>query len=394
MWMDAPIGRYTLPAGMPNPTIPQRDRIQEPDWMEIALSHPTTLRSSLPDFVSNAMHSARPEQQVRDETTRRIEMSLGPNATLPIVMSHVLPSPEQQMRIETTRMRHSPAKRPHMPSPEERIHLKTTSMQRLSAKRQRTHTAPNAMNTNTGSIPWYARHLELRKSKSTRHIFPFMQLPPELRNNIYEKALENHPVLHLSRSRTKKTLASGSSLIRASKAIRQEFLQMVVVGAPIVETTVLNYDFAHVIAFMNRMSDAELKRLEGEASTTQTEYADDMELEHPERQTETTQTDLTAPRVFRIRLSFKFGDCSDNDLTWYKQKARAGIVRWVKRFDRPNKKGHKVHVEYVNAGSAWHKWWIPAAHSRPLWWVATRALEEHETIKKALKAGKGIRLPP
>ncbi|KAK5733263.1 hypothetical protein LTR17_009872 [Elasticomyces elasticus] len=87
-----------------------------------------------------------------------------------------------------------------------------------------------------------------------------LDLPAELRNAIYEFVLVSTGGVLVSRSATRRTLASSSSLPRVNKQIRDEFLATAMLMAE-VHTTSVDFSFRHIVAFLNRLSDEELRAL-------------------------------------------------------------------------------------------------------------------------------------
>ena len=89
--------------------------------------------------------------------------------------------------------------------------------------------------------------------------FKLLDLPPELRNNIYDKVIENHPRAYLT-TRSGRTIASGSALLRVNRSVRAEFLNALYISATIV-ADVTNFDFSQIITFFNRLRDTHLSSL-------------------------------------------------------------------------------------------------------------------------------------
>jgi hypothetical protein len=57
-----------------------------------------------------------------------------------------------------------------------------------------------------------------------------------------------------------------SGLVGTNNQICEEFLDAVLIYAPIINTTVRNHNFAHVVTFLNRLSEAQLKKFKSEAA--------------------------------------------------------------------------------------------------------------------------------
>ncbi|KAK5747486.1 hypothetical protein LTR17_000127 [Elasticomyces elasticus] len=87
-----------------------------------------------------------------------------------------------------------------------------------------------------------------------------LDLLPELRNLVYEFVFASTGGVHLSPKAHRKHLACGSALNRVNKQVRHEFLT---VGELVVDihTSAPNFDFRHIVAFLNRLSDKEMQAL-------------------------------------------------------------------------------------------------------------------------------------
>lgn len=81
-------------------------------------------------------------------------------------------------------------------------------------------------------------------------------------------------------------------------------------SVPIVQTVVKNFRFAHIITFLNRLSDIELERM----------------------------TAVNATRTLLITLEFpdEYPDLPQ-------------LYRWLNRSEHPTKKGAKIDFQYVSA---------------------------------------------
>jgi hypothetical protein len=143
-----------------------------------------------------------------------------------------------------------------------------------------------------------------RKSsnKDQRH-FRFLDLSAELRNNIYDKIIEESALV-FRRSNFNRNLASTSALVRVSKSIRSEFLPLALETTPIIKTVARDWEFGHVVRFMNSLRDHELERL------------------------------ILEQRMV-IDLCFS-GENADP----------SGLMRWIDRFD-DDRRGDGIAFEYV-----------------------------------------------
>jgi hypothetical protein len=144
--------------------------------------------------------------------------------------------------------------------------------------------------------------------------FRFLDLSAELRNNIYDKIIEDTHFV-LPRNNNNRPLGLSSAFARVSKGIRSEFLPPALRTAPIINTEVRNWDFGHIVNFMNRIGDDEMERL------------------------------MRDQRVV-IDLWFS-GENADP----------SGLVRWLRRFDG-EWRGDSVEFEYVctNPKSSRQNW--------------------------------------
>lgn len=146
--------------------------------------------------------------------------------------------------------------------------------------------------------------------------FAFLDLPAELRDNIYNKILENEPIAHLSRNTSRRTLAVVTPLALVNRQVRSEFLHAATIASPIIQTTVRDFQFGHIITFLNRLSEVLLKRLE-------------------------TQ-DAMPQRTIEIDLILTQGGRNE--------ALRSGLERWLNRMGT-EKKGAKIEYRYTYEGS-------------------------------------------
>ena len=90
---------------------------------------------------------------------------------------------------------------------------------------------------------------------------PLLKLPAELRNNVYEKIAED-TIGHL-KSGKKGILGCSTAFSRVNSQVHKEFLSIFALHVPKIVATVKDFDFGHVITFLNRLSEDELKTLPG-----------------------------------------------------------------------------------------------------------------------------------
>ncbi|KAK5137393.1 hypothetical protein LTR08_008971 [Meristemomyces frigidus] len=135
-----------------------------------------------------------------------------------------------------------------------------------------------------------------------------LDLPPELRNHIYLMVLEDTD-LCLSHLRHKKALATKSPLPRLNKQIHNEFFNVASLAGSI-STSAFDFDFRHIVAFLNRLSDAELRVLPG--------------------------VNTPAERCIKVDLTMTL-DCSEEPPL---------LQRWINRAGHPTKKGTNLNFQY------------------------------------------------
>lgn len=81
-------------------------------------------------------------------------------------------------------------------------------------------------------------------------------LPPELRNRVYEFICIGQPMI-LSRTKRRQLLGSPSAMPRVNKQIRDEFLSAAMLLSD-VHTSIYRWEFRHIITFLNQLSAPEL----------------------------------------------------------------------------------------------------------------------------------------
>jgi hypothetical protein len=154
-----------------------------------------------------------------------------------------------------------------------------------------------------------------------RTLPPFLALPREMRDEIYKHVLEQDGSSTLKSG--SRNIVTRCGLVEVNSQISKEFLDAVFFYAPVITTTVRNHNFAPVVTFLNRLSEAQLKRL----ST---------------RGPKAAETDDTrSKRKIRIILHYSAGA----------KDSRAHLNRWLDRFDVPTKRGQEIEFEYNCDGS-------------------------------------------
>lgn len=177
--------------------------------------------------------------------------------------------------------------------------------------------------------------------------FRLLDLPPELRNNVYDKVIENYPRAYLPRL-SGRTVASGSALLRVNRSVRAEFMNALYISATIV-ADVMNFDFSRIITFYNRLRDTHMKSL--------------------------AQAGAKSERHMLIRLKVDF-------LADPKK-----LMRWLNRTQHPAKKGNEVKISYV-ADKRWSSHYLPRVDKKLKELPEGQVRWELMKIKKALRAPK------
>ncbi|KAK1056049.1 hypothetical protein LTR74_015187 [Friedmanniomyces endolithicus] len=137
-----------------------------------------------------------------------------------------------------------------------------------------------------------------------------LDLIPELRNAIYEYVFASTGGVLLSRLSINRTITPReSALLYVNKQVHTEFLHAAWLLADI-HTTSLDYDFRHIVPFLNRHNDEEIRALPS----------------------------MRFPRRRAIIIEIEPGSYGDG-MPQY-------LERWLNRFGHPTKKGAQVHFEY------------------------------------------------
>lgn len=147
--------------------------------------------------------------------------------------------------------------------------------------------------------------------------FPFLYLPAELRNTIYEKVCEGQPQAYLI-SRAKGHLACRSALPRVSRQVRDEFLPVLYLCACELIASVKDFDFRHIVTFINRLSDTEMKAI-------------------------LPTIDTPSLRLMTVELTFEHKLEYGNFLS----PEYSLLNRWVNRMAYSTKKGTNIAVSYT-----------------------------------------------
>jgi hypothetical protein len=184
-----------------------------------------------------------------------------------------------------------------------------------------THNAPTSKKRARKSITSDITPMQSRPIYHT--LPPFLALPRELRDEIYKHVLESDNSSRLESG--PRNIVTRCGLAGVNRQICDEYIDAVLFHAPVITTTVRNHNFAPVVTFLNRLSEAQLKKLSNDAS--QVAGACDRHA-------------LPTRRI-RIILSYTAGA----------KDSRAHLNRWLDRFDNPDKRGQEIEFEYVGDGS-------------------------------------------
>jgi hypothetical protein len=148
----------------------------------------------------------------------------------------------------------------------------------------------------------------------------FLELPRELRDEIYKHVIAIEGPITLKQS----NFVTKSALIGINNQITNEFLDTIFLYGPVLTTTVRNNNFAHIVTFLNRLSEAQFARLQNH---------------------DTTRKDQKLQRKINIILTY----------TATKTSTRPQLNRWLDRFDDPNRRGAEIDFQYEIAPGSYDK---------------------------------------
>ncbi|KAK0259263.1 hypothetical protein LTS09_006087 [Friedmanniomyces endolithicus] len=177
-----------------------------------------------------------------------------------------------------------------------------------------------------------------------------LDLPPEPRNLIYEAVLASTGGAKLSAQPIIENLGFASSLPRTNKQIRDEFVAAAWLSANI-HTTVPGFSFRHVVTFLNRLPDVELRALPS----------------------------ITLPAQRRVVIEIIPLYFWDPGL----------LDRWTRRAAHPTKKGTQVNFEYrLQEG---HRGHVPLMQLGRHLEYRARAMEQGREREEMGKIGAALR---
>ncbi|KNG47866.1 hypothetical protein TW65_05365 [Stemphylium lycopersici] len=182
---------------------------------------------------------------------------------------------------------------------------------------------------------------------------PFLALPRELRDEIYKQILNSDKSNKLKSGSP--NIATRCGLVGVNNQISEEFLDAVLFYAPVITTTVRNHNFAPVVTFLNRLSQAQLTRLSSQGEAQKASGADETKRK----------------RKMKIILSYTAGA----------KDSRAHLNRWLDRFDHPGKRGKEIEFEYGGDGTYGNGGYKQRPRSRER--ASARWNEEARKIRKA-----------
>lgn len=133
-----------------------------------------------------------------------------------------------------------------------------------------------------------------------------LELPTELFQIILGEVAEDSGAF-LSRKGT--GLRSNSGLMCVSRAVHDEYQSILNVSASTIHATVLDFDFSHIVRFLNRLTDRELKALPTVALPTQRKFVITL-----------TPTKIVNPEKLQT---------------------------WLLRLEHPSKRGAQIEAEYA-----------------------------------------------
>jgi hypothetical protein len=175
----------------------------------------------------------------------------------------------------------------------------------------------------------------------------FLALPRELRDEIYKHVLGSESSVTMKQ----RNFITKSGLVGTNSQICEELLDAILMYAPVINTTVRNHNFAHVVTFLNRLSEAQINRF---------------------------RSSFTAKSYHRkIRITLTYSPT--------KQSTRPQLNRWLDRFDDPNRRGAEIQFKYVLDRASWRN----GGFKQKLHLRATAGPRSNEEIRKMMAARKG-----
>lgn len=185
----------------------------------------------------------------------------------------------------------------------------------------------------------------------------FLTLPREVRDEIYKHVLTSGPKRAVTLQN--RDFITKSGLIGVNSQIKEEFLDALLFFAPVIHTTVRNHNFAHVVTFLNRLSEAQLHKLAAAATPNS----------HPE----------ASVRSRKIIITLTYSRT--------KTSTKPQLNRWLDRFDDPKRRGAEVRIEYRLDRDSWQNGgYKQRPHGR-----GSAGPRSQEEVKKILEACRSPR---
>ncbi|PVH94828.1 hypothetical protein DM02DRAFT_538687 [Periconia macrospinosa] len=201
-------------------------------------------------------------------------------------------------------------------------------------------------------LPAAASPKRPRHNTNTNTRCRFLELPRELRDEIYKQVIWSD---QRSVTLKQRDLITKSGLVGTNNQISDEFLDAVFFYSRFINTTVRNHNFAHVVTFINRLSEAQLERFKSSSSSNN----DDSQQQQQQHK---------MSRKIRITLTYSNT----------KQSTRPQLNRWLDRFDDPNRRGAEIEFEYVLDHASWR---CGGYKQRPRFRATAGDRSEDETAK-------------
>ena len=175
-----------------------------------------------------------------------------------------------------------------------------------------------------------AKRAASASSQSTKiESFRLFDLPAELRNLVYEKIAE------AQRARFRqKELTDRTGILDINDRLKYEYFPILLLHAGQIEADVTNFNFQHVVTFLNRLSETEVNAL----------------------------PTVVRPTLRTIKISLRVS----NDLAYNDKLLR----RWLDRTTHPTKKGTMLDVTYDNAANYFEI--SLSGVSRPIRWLSPK----------------------
>ena len=148
--------------------------------------------------------------------------------------------------------------------------------------------------------------------KSRKQVpFRFLELPGELRNIVYAYAATGRTA---QLKKGQRQLIDNSALSLANDQIRDEYAPMIPLYAKVIKAEVVDFDFRHIVTFINHLSTAELNAL----------------------------PNVAGPSTRKIEITL----CLNPKNEWQPIDSHL-LRRWLNRADHPTKKGTKLEFTYL-----------------------------------------------